>query len=664
MTRAEAKATYEALLEARPPKQSTFPLCTVNTYEGALDEEGRFDGPGAVDSCMGFTYAGDLSHGQIAGQGTMRWADGCSLSGGFQGGIANGPGNIVWPNGDAYVGEVVHGVRHGSGAMTTHGGEAVYTGGWLHSERCGPGRQTYVDGGVYEGEWRGNQRHGRGTLVYASGDCYDGEWVAGSRHGSGAMGWKRGGRRYVELYHGAWEDGSPNGQGRSIYVVHPVEAKSPRREGEDVGPPSAFAPPAAAIVNAYHGAFAGGQRDGWGAFYYADGSCYEGGWAGGKKNGSGKFTSAVGAAHYGVFHDDVPTDIPALSALRAGPAAVPAANISDLCGIGDESAEAMRSKMSSLLLRFNTPLKALFHRYAAMTDGIALAYTPADWWQHRVPGHIGIPQLLRLLSDAGLIDGLVTTHTVLDCARRTAEVELDSACAMTLALANANAHTDGAAESISAPDRTARADGWLNYRQFVETLIRFAPVVCVGVGRGTISDKFNMLVERRLKGRHGDAPLCPLTRQHQSELQPVLPRLEVRFWQLVDLEGRGDGSVTVRGLLRFLRPLLEECGLGLHPAACAMLPFQRRFSAHLPPGLNIAGSEHQAALGHELYTTGCGSDSVGAGSLLVDGVTVEQRLSLVDYVEGIVALVVFIRERLPDGSLDTIIDSKILTLPL
>lgn len=685
MTHTEARVTYEALQEAQGPRRNVFPLCTVDYYEGDRDAEGGFHGKGLLESCMGFTYTGGFERGQIAGQGTMTWADGYSSEGLFRGGVPNGISTITWPNGDAYVGEVVNGVRHGGGSMSMQQGKATYDGAWAHGVRCGWGRQCYPDGAVYEGGWKGGRHHGHGTLTYASGDCYDGEWVAGVREGHGVMGWKHGNvrdhQRYAELYDGQWHEGAPHGQGQSIYIVYatpeaakgqqPEEPKENATESKapapaamsdnDVVLPSAFAPPADAIVNTYRGSFVKGVRSGWGTLFYSDGSSYEGEWADGRKNGRGTFTTAVGATYHGVFANDIPVDLPPLASINgAGPAAVPTVNISDLRGIGDDSEDATLVKMTSLLLRYNTTLKALFHSYAVKADSVAFVYTPQDWWRHRVPGHISVPQLLRLLSDANLVDGLVTVSTVLRCA-------------MKAVLADAPEADEPIARAFrtAAADDIARANGWLSYCQFTETLIRLAPSVCLGIScGGGICNRFSVLVEERLKAEMASVPLCPLTRQYAADLDAVLAPLEGLYQQLLRLEHEDAVPPTkrflpVRSLLRFLQPLLSKEGLSLQEAIRVMCPFQRSSSAsRLPPGFNVSGRDRQLALAQELYTTGCGKENHGAASLLASGVIVELELSLIDFVEALVALSLAMIERAHSGSLQHVIQARILSLPL
>ncbi|MNE87643.1 MORN repeat protein [compost metagenome] len=58
-----------------------------------------------------------------------------------------------------------------------------------------------------------------------------------------------------EEYEGNWQDGKPHGKGKLMYLNVSNET-----------------------CNYYEGDFVNGQREGYGVFYYADGSKYEGCW--------------------------------------------------------------------------------------------------------------------------------------------------------------------------------------------------------------------------------------------------------------------------------------------------------------------------------------------------------------------------------------------------
>ena len=56
--------------------------------------------------------------------------------------------------------------------------------------------------------------------------------------------------------------------------------------------------------NRYTGSWVGGQRDGVGTFFYANGSQYHGQWKGNLKHGFGCLTFSSGAVWEGIFEND------------------------------------------------------------------------------------------------------------------------------------------------------------------------------------------------------------------------------------------------------------------------------------------------------------------------------------------------------------------------
>lgn len=57
------------------------------------------------------------------------------------------------------------------------------------------------------------------------------------------------------------------------------------------------------LQNRYSGEFQWGVREGFGQFYYSDGSTYEGQWKGNKKHGYAIFTNDQGLSSFGYYED-------------------------------------------------------------------------------------------------------------------------------------------------------------------------------------------------------------------------------------------------------------------------------------------------------------------------------------------------------------------------
>lgn len=119
-------------------------------------------------------------------------------------------------------------------------------------------------------------------MTYANGNKYTGEWVADAKNGHGTMEWFDS----QEKYTGEWRDGYQFGQGEHIWL-RPQDSDMPFQMRER-----------------YTGEWVRGQREGFGTFYYANGSSYTGMWQGNQKHGEGRFTFEDGSVFEGVFVRD------------------------------------------------------------------------------------------------------------------------------------------------------------------------------------------------------------------------------------------------------------------------------------------------------------------------------------------------------------------------
>lgn len=645
-----ATDTYEALKEARDTVPTTFPRCTIETYYGnaSRNDPREYNGKGVIWSCMQFQYEGDLEHDQVSGEGCMKWLNGYRVEGHFRNGVPNGKGRITWENGDVYEGEIVNGVRHGKGKLTSQKGRAVYEGCWHRGQRHGVGTQHYADGSVYRGVWANDAKHGCGTKRYQNGDCYDGMWCENKRHGQGSMGWKHDTECYTEVYDGNWKDGKPHGTGISTYV----RALEALKDGEEEPTPTLYAPPVTSIINMYKGSFVEGRREGFGTFYYADGSSYEGMWVNNRKNGRGKWVNYNGDTSFCDYINDSPSEQSSPMNALSDFALVPEMYVNDMCGIPDGNCEQLTTTIKSLLLRFNTVLRSMFTSYGNAQDGIAFVFTSGDWWKHRLPSHISVPQFLRLLSDKNIIHGLVSVGTVIQCLAQVMDQEYDVISNMP----NYDGSTDKREEIRK---KLFRLDWSLNYRQFAEGIIRLAPEVCRGPGYYTVGEKFNHLVTQKLLVPQAvGRPLCCFSRDKSAVLEPLLPALEHKYNQLMNLKLESKVKLLeVRDFLLLVKPVLEKYNIKYLDAVVALFSSPHCVDdGQLPSGFN----QPQSELTVSLFVKGCGVND----ELLVSGLSVHKHVTLVDFVEALVILGQHISEKDSTFLLKDVLERELLPLPI
>ncbi|ORC88615.1 uncharacterized protein TM35_000162530 [Trypanosoma theileri] len=637
-----AEQVYEYLKKVAPLNKlaGAVPVTSVRKYIGALDDDHMFHGEGVLISEMGFRFEGVFQHGSMEGHGKITWSSGITYEGEFKNNAPNGKGIFTWVNGDRYVGEVRDGVRYGHGELSTADG--VYTGEWVRGKRHGMGRQTYAGNSYYEGEWIKNKRNGKGKLMYPNGDLYDGMWHDDKREGFGTMGWKFGTGHYVEVYEGEWRDGIPFGFGRSTYV-HYI---NPENVPQDAGSLEDFAPPVHSVLNVYVGEYVNGKRHGFGIFYYADGSVYEGEWCNGKKEGHGKCTTNTGVSHYDTFHGNEAEEQLKVTDTSNS---LPEVRLADIIGVSDNSLDEATSAIRLLLLRFNNTLKDLFYAYSEKNENIALITTPNDWWKHRTPSHIFIPQYLRLLNDAHIINGKISIADVIDCVAVTIEKEKASEEEEKEKREKDEEDEEEKDETKDNPwsmqMRKLRNDvlnlqGYLNYRQFAESLVRLSAIACIGYNIAELSKRFSTFMEGSLtKEKFVDEPLCPLTREWETFLIPHLKALEALFQRMSlnsqVVQGNTSAPLDVRTFIAFFRGLFNKYDIGLTEAVNSLFPFDQFKTPGLVPS---AVCQPRNALGLCLYEKSCGPNGVFVAALVAS----ERRLTFVEFIEAILGVALLI----------------------
>jgi hypothetical protein len=197
------------------------------------------------------TYEGEWREGLRHGKGTLRYkGDGsCEYKGDWVQDRRKGRGVMKYSDGGVYDGEWLDDVRHGQGTMTWRQNGVVveeYRGSWVHGTPSGTGVSVYVrppqqtypaipappalpvgadksaaaaaaaaasalldftkDSAMntYTGEYLDGKRHGFGTFVYDDGSRYEGQWFQNLKHGQG---------KYTSatgvVYVGSFVDGNP-----------------------------------------------------------------------------------------------------------------------------------------------------------------------------------------------------------------------------------------------------------------------------------------------------------------------------------------------------------------------------------------------------------------------------------------------------------------------
>jgi hypothetical protein len=260
----------------------------VTGEEGYLPPEELFtgktiSGKGEVRFKNGNIYKGDVENGILDGNGTFLWKDGVTFKGDFRNNKMDGQGTYQWPDGSTYTGQIQNGLRHGKGTFKTTAGKEnlTYTGDWREGLKHGKGELMYHSTGTtYKGDFQHGFKHGHGKMVYASGNYYEGEWKFDKKSGFGEMRWLTSG----ETYTGYWEENKQNGFGVHVWLEEPGKLKSLR--------------------NRYEGMWFNGTRNGYGTFYYSDGSRYDGEWVSNLKEGFALFTDPNGDVAESIFKND------------------------------------------------------------------------------------------------------------------------------------------------------------------------------------------------------------------------------------------------------------------------------------------------------------------------------------------------------------------------
>jgi len=405
-------------------------------YDGDRDEEENQHGIGSALFKNEGKYNGEFRRNLMHGNGTYVWSNKTQYRGSFLDNQVTGIGKYQWANKSFYEGEVLNGLRHGRGQFL--GSKFSYEGMWQFGKRSGKGLAYYnaERTSYYDGEWQEGMRHGYGVLQYKSGNTYSGEWVNDKKCGKGLMEWKDRG----ETYDGDWLDGKPHGFGVQIWL----EDRAARTTVS------------AQMCNRYEGYWHQGVREGFGVFFFANGSKYEGNFKNNKKNGYGVFTHEDGSVTEGTFDDDRCTHNVTKSRGRIQ------LDIDDLLANVTDREEELR-QIVYVLLRSNSDLQAWYKKYAGMCldDDSRFTMSLNEFWKFVAACDIPCPHVTLAVIDRMFLAMRQREH-------EQSQKEAQVAMALNETLTETIRSPMKSAQDVH--DRTRP----ILYREFVEAIVRIA----------------------------------------------------------------------------------------------------------------------------------------------------------------------------------------------
>lgn len=338
----------------------------IVTYEGGKSKEtGLYEGNGLAIMDNKCQYQGSFSKGMFHGKGKFTWENKVEFEGDFVAGEMQGAGKYSWPDGSKYEGGVRSGKRSGNGIFICSGGQ-TFDGEWLNGKRHGKGTMIYNEEKtiVYTGDWVSGLREGYGIMKYNSGNSFEGEWKKDQKSGRGVYLWKDN----DEIYGGDWLFDLPDGVGEHIWGT--CDAASMKSTVKQMN-------------NIYRGEMKGGLRNGFGTFFYANGSQYSGNWVNNSKHGEGLFIHTDGNIFYGEFEHDrmmLSENVPRVSEdvsvqihlniidiLSSYPPAISYNDKNDN-NLSDNSFDQQIKSLERLLLRYHSYMKSFFRKYSDISN--------------------------------------------------------------------------------------------------------------------------------------------------------------------------------------------------------------------------------------------------------------------------------------------------------
>ena len=242
-------------------------------------------GYGSITFKNNIQYSGNIRYGILSNEDpekpcTIVFPNGTRYTGTMLNNEITGEGEYIFSNGSTYTGQVVNGLRDGKGIFQSNDG-IIYDGEWKKGLKHGKGK--IIQGGMeMEGEWKEGVIWGKCRINWKSGNLFDGELVDNKLNGNGYMVWNDKNEKYT----GRWENNLQNGLGIHIWYDNKLSNNKFFRDR-------------------YVGQWKEGKRDGYGKFFYSNGSIYEGYWKNNKKEGFGILSFQDRTKILGTFKNDI-----------------------------------------------------------------------------------------------------------------------------------------------------------------------------------------------------------------------------------------------------------------------------------------------------------------------------------------------------------------------
>ncbi len=238
-------------------------------YEGYW-EAGMRHGFGTQIMPSGNTYMGQFEYDYFSGNGTYTWADdGTKYIGHWQMNNRQGLGTYI--NAD---GSVVKGVFDNDEMLDPE--EAKQVVGLINGDyKKGFGVNIYEDGSIYEGQWRKKYPNGQGKMTEKDGTIYEGEFKDGYYTGYGTRTTPDGNQKT-----GLWENDRFIGEVNTSSMKGQISGNTTDGYGLYIFDNG----------NCYLGYWKDDKMTGLGKIIAPDGSQYEGCWVNGEMYGFGTYT--------------------------------------------------------------------------------------------------------------------------------------------------------------------------------------------------------------------------------------------------------------------------------------------------------------------------------------------------------------------------------------
>ncbi|OQR80685.1 radial spoke head 10 family protein, partial [Thraustotheca clavata] len=517
-----------------PPLDPSLIASIINSYTGEHLSK-FYHGLGTAVFLNGQVYTGNFWMGHMHGRGKITWPDDVVYEGDFDFDDLNGQGKYFWPDGSRYEGGIHHGKRHGRGHFSSN--DIVYDGDWVDGYEEGNGLKVYANEVSYDGEWKRGLRHGQGTMKYSKFHVYEGSWKDDVKAGRGLMKWLDKG----EYYEGEWLNDQQHGYGVQVW-------KCTQKEGRE---------------NRYEGDFSNGVRDGYGIFFYANGSRYEGHWEKNVKHGLGLMFFEDGTIYEGEFDNDKMADVNDNKPKGSDTTAILILYVEDLVqGNEKERIKGVKAAQHAVL-RVNTDLRQVYRHYASRdkplpSSGLPTLDTHLDLMEMRSLWQFSAECCLTNVTMGKLDRYLLTVRNAQNKAVKKLRIQREkkrrqmNARAMDAIVTPREKWLD-----IHDPNRL------ILYREFCEILVRIAWDEALAHGEidMTVTDAFTWFYEDKI---HDYSPseidsLCvdmftPNMQSVFSKFSDVLQRL-FSSYSALDPPNRdkNDMTLSLRNLIHLLR---------------------------------------------------------------------------------------------------------------